>query len=364
MSWLRLIRSENVGPATFRTLVNRYGSAEEALEALPELSARGGLRRKIRICSKDAGEAEMRLAAKRGLKVIAVGEEHYPVALSHIDGVPPLLFVRGQSETLTRPMVAIVGSRNCSAAGARIAAQLAEGLGEAGIVVVSGLARGIDGAAHQASLTRGTVAVLAGGADTVYPEQHVDLAREISVKGTLISERPVGYMPRGKDFPRRNRIISGVALGTIVVEAARRSGTLITARMAGEQGRDVFAVPGSPLDPRSEGTNKLIKDGAQLVTSADDVIMSLQRLISDPGSIQGQTSLREDDSLPDIEPEDIPANARDQVCDALGVSPIEIDEIIRHTGLPPGIVMMVLVELELAGRVEHHPGQRVSMLPP
>ncbi|MBZ0216533.1 MAG: DNA-processing protein DprA [Fimbriimonadaceae bacterium] len=364
LSWLRLIRSENVGPATFRMLVNRYGTAHDALEALPELSARGGLRRRIKICSVADAEAEMRRAEKCGLIIVATGEPHYPVALAHIDGAPPLLFVRGRTDILTKPMVAIVGSRNCSAAGARIAAQFAEGLGAAGLVTVSGLARGIDGAAHKASLSGGTVAVLAGGADTVYPDEHVDLAAEISNTGALISERSVGYSPRGKDFPRRNRIISGISYGTIVVEAAKRSGTLITARFAGEQGRDVFAVPGSPLDPRSAGTNKLIKDGAQLVTEANDVVEALRAVLKNPDALTAPMLLRENDYDSDFEHDDIAADARDQVYTALGIAPVEIDEIIRHTGLPVGVVLMITVELELAGRLIHHPGQRVSLLPP
>ena len=363
LAWLRLIRSENVGPITFRTLVNQYGSASAALEALPELSARGGLRRKIRICPVKDAENELRHAKKRGLDIIASGDAHYPHALGFTDGAPPLLFVRGNSQILTSSMVAIVGSRNCSAAGARIAAQLAEGLGDAGIICVSGLARGVDGAAHRASLRTGTVAVLAGGADTVYPDEHRDLANEISSQGALISEMPVGYKPRGPDFPRRNRIISGVSLGTVVVEAARRSGTLITARLAGEQGREVFAVPGSPLDPRAEGTNKLIKDGAQLVTCAEDVITSLRPLLDDPDGIPEQQSLSEDEFDMNFKSDEMSGNLRDRVHDALGYSPIEIDEIIRHTGLPPSQVRMVIVELDLAGRIEHHPGQRVSLLP-
>lgn len=364
LAWLRLIRSENVGPATFRMLINKYGGASEALEALPELSARGGLRRRIKICSLSDAESEMAMAAKRGLKIIAVGEEHYPFALRHIEGVPPLLFVRGKTGILRSPMVAIVGSRNCSAAGARIATQLAEGLSDAGLVTVSGLARGIDGAAHKACIAHGTVAVLAGGADTVYPDEHKDLAAEICETGALISEMRVGYKPRGPDFPRRNRIISGVSYGTIVVEAAKRSGTLITARLAGEQGREVFAVPGSPLDPRSAGTNKLIKDGAQLVTGAQDVIDSLQPVLTDPEILATPSSLREDDLEPSFDADNIPISARDQVYNALGVAPVEIDEIIRHTGLPPGIVLMIILELELAGRIEYHAGQRVSLLPP
>ncbi len=362
LAWLRLIRSENVGPITFRNLINRYGSASDAIEAIPELSARGGIRRAIRVCPEDQAEAELDAAAQLGLHVVALGEPNYPMLLQHIDGAPPLLFVRGNSDILARPSIAIVGSRNCSAAGALLAGELATGLGEAGLVIVSGLARGIDAAAHKTTLASGTIAVLAGGADTVYPEEHIELATKIAETGALVSEMPVGYLPRGQDFPRRNRIISGISIGTVVVEAAVRSGSLITARLAGEQGRDIFAVPGSPRDPRTEGTNRLLKQGAQLVTSYTDILESVASQLEEPTKILG-TSLDSNQLESNSETwKDIDDDDRSIIIRALSPAPVTIDEIVRHTDKPAGTVISVLMELELAGRVARHPGQRVSLL--
>lgn len=362
LAWLRLIRSENVGPITFRNLINRYGSASDAIDAIPELSARGGIRRAIRVCPAEQAEAEMDAAAQSGIHIVALGEPDYPNLLQHIDGAPPLLFVRGKTDILTKPSIAIVGSRNCSAAGARLAAELAGGLAEAGFTIASGLARGIDAAAHKATLATGTVAVLAGGADTVYPENHVDLAKEVAETGALVSEMPIGYLPRGKDFPRRNRIISGVAIGTVVVEAAVRSGSLITARLAGEQGRDIFAVPGSPLDPRTEGTNRLLKQGATLVTSFADILESVAPQLDAPSKFTGPSDGRYTLESGGQDWKDINDDDRGIIVQALSLTPVTIDEIVRHTEKPAGAVISVLMELELAGRVERHPGQRVSLL--
>lgn len=266
LAWLRLIRSENVGPATFRALVNQFGGALAAIEALPALSRRGGRAHDIRLCSEAEAEAELEAAERLGASLVAIGEPGYPPALAEVDAPPPLLFVKGRIELAGFPIVAMVGARNGSAVGQKFTRQLATDLGLEGFVVASGLARGIDTAAHVASLERGTIAVLAGGIDIVYPPENEDLQRAIGEKGLLLSERSPGFAPRGKDFPRRNRLISGISLGVVVVEAAERSGSLITARLAGEQGREVFAVPGSPLDPRSAGTNNLLKQGAGLVT--------------------------------------------------------------------------------------------------
>lgn len=356
-AWLRLLRSENVGPVTFRALINRFGGAGAALDALPELSARGGLRRPIRVRTEREADDELRLAARLGARLIALGEPGYPPALGQIEAAPPLIYVSGSADILERPMIAVVGARNCSASGRRLVQGLAAELGAAGLVIVSGLARGIDGAAHEASLSTGTVAVLAGGHARLYPPEHEDLARRIAGDGALIGEMPPDWVPRGKDFPRRNRIIAGVARGVVVVEAAMRSGSLITARLAAEQGREVFAVPGSPLDPRAAGTNRLIRNGATLTRSAADVMEVLAPILGAPPD------------LPAAEPEarplgavDIDDDGRDRVVAALGPSPVEIDEAIRHTGLPPGMVMLALVELELAGRLERHPGQRVSLV--
>ncbi|HEU5276616.1 MAG TPA: DNA-processing protein DprA, partial [Xanthobacteraceae bacterium] len=282
LDWLRLIRSENVGPRTFRVLMDRYGSARAALAALPELARRGGAHANPRICSEKDAERELRAARERGVTLVATGEPDYPERLREIDDAPPLLAVRGERPTLARPMLAMVGSRNASAAGQKFAERLARDLGDAGFVIVSGLARGIDACAHRASVATGTVAVLAGGHDRVYPAEHAGLLDAILAEGAAVSEMPLDWEPRSRDFPRRNRLISGVALGVIVVEAALRSGSLITARLAAEQGREVFAVPGSPLDPRAEGTNNLIKQGATPVTEANDVIAVTQPILGRP----------------------------------------------------------------------------------
>jgi DNA processing protein len=277
--WLRLIRSENVGPRTFQALVGRFGSAEAALAALPGLLARRGGGRAIRIATIAECEIEWEAMRRGGVVLIAVGEPEYPPALAAMDPAPPLVAVRGRLAALQSPMVAIVGSRNASATGRTFTERLAHDLSTAGYVIVSGLARGIDVRAHQASLASGTVAVLAGGHDRIYPAEHASLLEAILENGAAVSEMPIGWEPRGRDFPRRNRIVAGLSLATVVVEAARRSGSLITARLAGEFGREVFAVPGSPLDPRAEGTNGLLREGATLCTSAADVIDALAPLL-------------------------------------------------------------------------------------
>src|SRR5882757_1150223 len=259
---LRLIRTDNVGPRTFRSLLNHFGDARTALDRLPDLARRGGAARAGRICSEETARAELVASRKIGVRLVAPGEAGYPSRLATLDDAPPLLGVRGALETLMRPMIAIVGSRNASGAGLKFAGQLARELGDAGFTIISGLARGIDQAAHRASIASGTVAMLAGGHDRIYPPEHEDLlATIIGNGGAAISEMTMGHVPRARDFPRRNRLISGAALGVVVVEAALRSGSLITARIAAEQGREVFAVPGSPLDPRAAGTNDLIKQG-------------------------------------------------------------------------------------------------------
>ena len=279
LDWLRLIRTDNIGPRTFRDLINHYGGARAALAALPALARRGGASAPARICSREDAEAELKAARARGVEFVALGEPDYPPRLQMIDDAPPLLAVRGKLAVLTHPLVAIVGSRNASAAGVKFAERLARDLGAAGFGTVSGLARGIDAAAHRASLATGTVAVLAGGHDRVYPPEHGDLLEAILAEGAAVSEMPLAWEPRARDFPRRNRLISGLSVGVVIVEAARRSGSLITARLAGEQGREVFAVPGSPLDPRAEGTNGLLKQGATLVTEAADVIAVLEPIL-------------------------------------------------------------------------------------
>ena len=353
---LRLIRTDNVGARTFRALVDRFGNAGGALAQLPDLARRGRSSRPMRICSEKDARAELAASQSLGVTLLAPEEAGYPPRLSTIDDAPPLLAVRGALETLMRPMIAIVGSRNASAAGLKFAGQLARDLGEAGFIIISGLARGIDQAAHRASVASGTVAVLAGGHDRIYPSEHEDLlAAILDANGAAISEKPPGHEPRARDFPRRNRLISGAALGVVVVEAAQRSGSLITARMANEQGREVFAVPGSPLDPRAAGTNDLIKQGATLVTEAADVIQAVAPIMERPVMLP----LRENDD--DHVPPDPNAGDRAQITALLGPTPVSIDDLIRISGAPPSIVRTVLLELELAGRLERQGGSLVSM---
>jgi DNA processing protein len=356
LDWLRLIRAENVGPRTFRSLINEFGTAARALTRLPELARRGG-RGSLNIPGEDEAQAEMAAAARIGVRFVALGERDYPPLLRETGDAPPLLAVRGQIEVLTRPAMAIVGSRNASAAGIRFASILAHDLGEAGFLVVSGLARGIDSAAHRASLASGTVAVLAGGADRIYPPENTELASHIVESGATISEMPMNWEPRARDFPRRNRIIAGMALGVVVVEAADRSGSLITARLANEIGREVFAVPGSPIDPRSTGTNRLIRDGATLVTSAADIVEVLTPIM---GRDEPRPGLREPPAS-GTEPPPADDELRARVEGLLSPAPVPFDELARVTGAPVGTVQIVLLELELAGRIERHGGSLVSL---
>lgn len=359
LAWLRLIRTDNVGPQTFRQLVNREGSAEAALAALPAILQRLGT--PARIPSLAEAEDEVAGLDKLGGRFVASGEPDYPFLLRFISGAPPLLAIAGGRNLDWMRTVAMVGARNASAAGQKFCRMLALDLGEAGYLVVSGLARGIDAAAHRASLRTGTVAVLAGGMDRIYPDENIPLAREILDNGgALVTEMPLGWEPRARDFPRRNRLVSGLSLGTVVVEAAKRSGSLITARLALEQNREVFAVPGSPLDPRAEGGNALIQQGARLITNAADIIEVLRE--ADPE----RTSLLEPDWLPDLDFADTAAPAPDErarLIDALSIAPIPVDEIIGATGLGTGRVQTLLLELDLEGRIEWSSGQLVALRP-
>ncbi|MET0922239.1 MAG: DNA-processing protein DprA [Xanthobacteraceae bacterium] len=358
LDWLRLIRSDNVGPRTFRALINHYGGARAALAALPDLARRGGASGPARICSHEDAERELKAAKSLGVSLLALGEPDYPPRLAMIDDAPPLLAARGKLAALALPMVAMVGARNASAAGIRFAERLARELGEAGFAIVSGLARGIDAGAHRASLPTGTVAVLAGGHDRIYPPEHAELVDALIADGAVVSEMPLGHEPRARDFPRRNRLISGLAAGVVVVEAAARSGSLITARLAAEQGREVFAVPGSPLDPRAAGSNGLLKQGATLVTEAADVIDVLRPILGQPAA-----------PSPAEEPEGAPppagepgAGERARIVSLLGPTPVTIDDLVRLSGSSPAIVRTVLLELDLAGRIERHGGGLVSLL--
>ena len=384
LACLRLIRSENIGPVTFRELINRYGGAGRALEALPELSRRGGRGKPLRICPADVAEAELAAAARIGARPLFTIEPDYPPLLAHLEMPPPLIYAKGRLDLLSKPGIAIVGSRDASAAGRTLTRTLALDLGAAGLVIVSGLARGIDAEAHKAALSTGTIAVLAGGIDNIYPPEHDALHREISEVGCLVAEMPPGYVPRGQDFPRRNRIISGIAHAVVIVEAARRSGTLITARMAAEQGREVFAVPGHPLDPRAEGTNHLLKTGATLLISAADVLELINPLLNPRFSFQERSGVAyvDDDgdaedpahraplrsSLAETKPETSspPYNAdseRARVLAMLGPSPVNIDELVRVTGLSVRVIQAAVLELSLAGRIERHGQNFISLIP-
>ncbi len=366
IAWLRLIRSDNVGPVTFRELINHFGGAEAALEALPALSRRGGRLGKIRIASVGDVEAELRTARRLEAELVAAGEAGYPPWLSAIDAPPPLIYVKGRHELAERPIVAIVGARNGSAAGRKLTRMIANELGRAGIVIVSGLARGIDAAAHEAALERGTIAVLAGGIDIVYPPEHGELHAAIADKGLIITENPPGFQPRGQDFPRRNRIISGASAGVVVVEAAKRSGSLITARFALEQGREVFAVPGHPLDPRAAGTNALLKQGATIAAEANDILDVLSPILETGAPPKSPDRLREDypqevGGNDDSEQQEIAPSDRERVLAVLGPAPIEINELCRATGLSIRQTRVALLELDLAGRLERHNNQLVAL---
>lgn len=367
LACLRLIRTENVGPVTFRELVNHFGGASRALEALPDLSRRGGRTAPLRVCSAAEAERELKAAAAAGATPLFTIEPGYPAALAAIAAPPPLLYCQGRPELLARPMLAIVGSRQSSAAGQRLTRTFASALGQAGAVIVSGLARGIDGTAHMAALETGTVAVLAGGIDVIYPPEHAELHRAIAARGCLLTDQPPGFTPRARDFPRRNRIIAGLSLGVLVIEAARRSGSLVTARHAVDLGREIFAVPGHPLDPRAEGTNSLLKSGATLVTEPRDVLEALAPLV--PRGDDGFAPLPEAPSSPETvsvsaAPPDPSITERQLVVDALGAAPTSVDELARATGLAARTVQTILVELDLAGRIERHGAHLVSLIPP
>jgi DNA processing protein len=360
IDWIRLIRSENVGPVTFYQLLARFGSAAAALEALPELARRGGRAEPLAIGTRAAAERELQMLAAAKARLIAWGEPEYPAALAALDDAPPLLSVRGDIALLSRRGIAVVGARNASINGRRFARDIASQLGAAKFLVVSGMARGIDAAAHEGALATGTAAALAGGIDVVYPEENRELYDSIAERGVLVAELPIGTVPKARHFPRRNRIISGLALGVLVVEAAIGSGSLITARFALDQGREIFAVPGSPLDPRCRGTNDLIRKGARLVETAADIAEELAPLIEGKLAERRRAAFGPNGSTPpddgDIE------RARAEILPLLSPSPVPVDELIRQCQLSPALVVTVLLELELAGRVERQPGNQVALL--
>jgi DNA processing protein len=350
---LRLIRSANIGPVTYFQLLARFGNATAALAAIPDLAARSG-GKAPRIADLKDVAAEIDAVQRLGARYLFLGQGLYPSLLAEIDSAPPALIVRGDLGLIERPAIAIVGARNASAAACRFARDLARGLAEEGVLVVSGLARGIDSAAHQGALGGGTAGVIASGIDITYPPENKELQEAVATQGLLIAEQPPGREPLARHFPYRNRIIAGMSLGTVVVEAAPKSGSLITARLAGEAGREVMAVPGSPLDPRAQGCNSLIRDGATLVQSVADVLETIRPI----ASMMNAPSIG-------FRAEPVSADASDDdrgiVLGLLSHAPVQVDEIIRQSGLMPATVQTVLLELELGGRLERHAGGRVSL---
>ncbi len=369
IDWLRLIRTEHVGPVTFNRLLKRYGTAAAALAALPQLARQGG-RNGVRIPSAADAADEIARLARAGGRLLFSADADYPHLLRAIEDAPPVLGLIGDGTLLGRAAVAIVGSRNASLNGLRFAEQLARDLGAAGFVVVSGLARGIDAAAHQGALATGTVAVLAGGADIIYPPGNTNLYHAIKGQGAIVAEMPAGMPPQARHFPRRNRLISGLGLGVVVIEANLHSGSLITARCGLEQGREVFAVPGSPLDPRSRGCNDLIRQGAVLTESVDDVLS----VLAPAGAAVVPTASRaaavveptpSADAPPVASESSVAAEAAHaRILALLSPVPMPVDELVRRCGLPAATVHTALMEWELEGRIDRHPGNRVALLAP
>jgi len=391
LSWLRLIRSRKVGPTTFHRLIAEHGSARVALDALPGVARAAGLA-EYQVCPEGVAQAEMAAARKARMRMICHGTPDYPAELARLPDAPPVLWLRGDASMLLAPMVSLVGARNASSNGNRMAARMARALGEAGLIVVSGLARGIDAAAHEAALPRGTVAVMAGGADVIYPPENAALADRLAGAGALISEQPPGLVPQARHFPLRNRIISGIALGVVVVEAAEKSGSLITARNALDQGREVMAVPGHPVDARAGGCNLLIRDGCTLVRHAEDVIEALGPALAAalaartngqaavahppealrppppsrpspparqgaprPGGLASQALAAIPTAPPDRPGGDI-RRLHGEILARLGPAPLAEDQLIRDLAVPAARIAPELLTLELEGRIERRPG--------
>jgi len=356
---LRLIRSANVGPITFYKLLERFGTAAASLDALPGLARQGG-GKKTKIATKAEAEKEIQALAAIGGRFVARGEPAYPPLLAHIEDAPPLISVLGHEHLLGKKAIAVVGARNASLNGQRFAEKISSDLGTAGLMVVSGMARGIDAAAHRGALGTGTVAVLGGGIDVIYPKENTGLYASLKEKGAIISEAAPGTQPQARHFPRRNRLISGISRGVVVIEASPRSGSLITARMSLEQGREVFAVPGSAIDPRARGGNNLIRQGAILTESADDVIDVLNQALRAPLKERKVIDFKGVSAKPPATEELV--KARTGIEKVLSPTPSLVDEIIRNCQLSPPVVSWVLLELELAGRLERHPGNKVSLI--
>jgi len=351
---LQLIRTPTIGPVTYRQLLARFGSAERAIEALPDLAARGG-GKPPRIANTATVEREIARVETLGARYLFIDDADYPPLLAELDNAPAVMTIRGDAGLFARTSVAMVGARNASAAACRFARGLAVELGREGVVIVSGLARGLDTAAHQGSLATGTIGVIASGIDIAFPPENRALQDQVAEQGLLIAEQPPGSEPLARNFPHRNRVIAGLSTGTVVVEAAPRSGSLITARLAAEAGRDVMAVPGSPLEPRAQGCNLLIREGATLVQSAADILETIRPI--DPRMVRAPASPF--DGRPGDEPGDAD---RRTLTGLLGPVPVAIDELIRQSGLPAATVALILLELELAGRIERHAGGRVSVV--
>jgi DNA processing protein len=359
IAWLRLIRTENIGPITFYHLLQSFGTAQKAIEALPTLSRKGGRLKGLKLCTPDAAIAEMQALEALGGKMIFAAEATYPLSLSAIEDAPPVLSVLGNARLLNLPCIGIVGARNASLNGRKFAEKLAKDLGTGGQMVVSGLARGIDAAAHAGGLATGTIACVAGGVDNIYPPENTALYHRIRNEGCIVAESPLGMEPMAKHFPKRNRIISGLSAGIIVVEATVKSGSLITARMAAEQGRDVYAIPGHPFDPRAAGPNKLIQDGATLVLDAGDILQNL-------ADFSGTRQTLSEPSQAAWQPEDLSENdaeaVRDIILQNLSSTPVTVDELVRTCHLTIPAAQMILLELEIAGRIQRLPGNRVALV--
>ncbi len=361
IDWLRLIRSENIGPVTFYKLLERFGTAGAALEGMADLSGRGG--KKIKPFPKENAVREFDALEDLGGEIITRLDPAYPPLLATIFDAPPVLQLLGNKSLLAKKAIAIVGARNASLNGQRFAKNIASEIGAGGFLVASGMARGVDTSAHEGALKSGTVAVVGGGVDVIYPKENKKLYEKLVDVGAVISEVSLGTKPQAMHFPRRNRIISGMARGTVVIEAGARSGSLITARMALEQGREVFAVPGSPTDPRSAGANRLIREGAQLTEKAEDIFEALETLPRTPSGLSQDENkpLKYNEKLPDNTNDDETAKARGKVMGLLSQEPVTVDEILRNCQCSLSAISLVLLELELAGRLERHPGGRVSL---
>jgi len=356
---LRLIRTLNVGPITFFQLMRRFGTAQEALDALPSLSLRGGSHQPLAPFSRSDAEKEIEATQKFGAKFIVYGAADYPKWLLSIADPPPVLAVSGHTHLWQRKdAIAMVGARNASATGCQFAQHLARQLGENGLIVVSGLARGIDAFAHKGALAHGTAGVIAGGIDNIYPPENAILYQQLRETGAVISEQPFGAIPFSGAFPGRNRIIAGMCLATVVVEASPKSGSLITARFANENGRDIFAVPGSPLDARSRGCNQLIREGATMVENVSDILQGIARL---RGMVMEETKVPDYAFAATLPSDKELDSAREAIVEKLGMTPVTVDELIEQCGISAATAMSIVLELELAGRIRRASGNKVFL---